>query len=100
MSEFSYAVQLAQKLIRCPSVTPKQAGALDLLEKELKQMDFQCTRLSFGEGIERIENLYAEFGDGPSHFAFAGHVDVVPIGSVTDWKFSPFDAEIKNGIVI
>ncbi len=97
MSEFSYAVQLAQKLIRCPSVTPKQAGALDLLEKELKQMDFQCTRLSFGEGIERIENLYAEFGNGPSHFAFAGHVDVVPIGSVTDWKFSPFDAEIKNG---
>ena len=97
MSEFSYAVQLAQKLIRCPSVTPKQAGALDLLEEELKQMDFQCKRLSFGEGIERIENLYAEFGNGPSHFAFAGHVDVVPIGSVADWKFSPFDAEIKNG---
>ena len=99
MSEFSYAVQLAQKLIRCPSITPEEAGTLDLLEGELKQIGFNCTRLIFGEGKERIDNLYAEFGAGPAHFAFAGHVDVVPIGRLSDWQFSPFEAEIKDGFL-
>ena len=97
MSEFSYAVQLAQKLIRCPSVTPEEAGTLDLLENELKR--FTCTRLIFGEGNDRVDNLYAEFGDGPAHFAFAGHVDVVPVGRLTDWRFSPFQAEIQDGFL-
>ena len=99
MSEFSYSVQLAQKLIRCPSVTPEEAGTLDLLENELKQIGFICTRLLFGEGKERVDNLYAEFGKGPSHFAFAGHVDVVPVGRLADWRFSPFQAEIKDEIL-
>ena len=97
MSKFSYAVQLAQKLVRCPSVTPEEAGTLDLLEDELKQIGFICTRLFFGDGKDRIRNLYAEYGDGPSHFAFAGHVDVVPVGRSSDWNFPPFQAEIKDG---
>ena len=97
MSELSYAVQLAQKLIRCPSITPEEAGTLDLLEAELTQLGFNCTRLAFGDGKDRIDNLYAEFGEGPAHFAFAGHVDVVPVGRVGDWQFNPFQAEICDG---
>ena len=99
MSDLSYAVQLAQKLIRCPSITPEEAGTLDLLEAELIKLGFNCTRLAFGEGKDRIENLYAEFGEGPAHFAFAGHVDVVPVGRVADWQFDPFQAEIKDGFL-
>ncbi len=99
MSEFSYAVRLAQKLIQCPSVTPEEAGTLDLLEVELKRIEFTCTRLIFGEGKKRIDNLYAEYGVGPAHFAFAGHVDVVPIGRLEDWRFSPFQAEINDGFL-
>ncbi|MDC0394670.1 succinyl-diaminopimelate desuccinylase [Alphaproteobacteria bacterium] len=97
MGELSYAVQLAQKLIRCPSVTPEQAGTLDLLETELEGIGFSCTRLSFGEGLNKIENLYAVLGEGPAHFAFAGHVDVVPVGKAEEWQFAPFDAKIKDG---
>ena len=99
MSDFSYAVQLAQKLIRCPSITPEEAGTLDLLEEELTQHGFNCTRLAFGDGKDRIDNLYAEFGEGPAHFAFAGHVDVVPVGRVEDWQFNPFQAEISDGFL-
>ena len=99
MSDLSYAVQLAQKLIRCPSITPEEAGTLDLLEAELIKLGFNCTRLAFGEGKDRIENLYAEFGEGPAHFAFAGHVDVVPVGRLADWQFDPFQAEIKDGFL-
>ena len=99
MSDLSYAVQLAQKLIRCPSITPEEAGTLDMLEAELTQLGFNCTRLAFGNGKDRIDNLYAEFGEGPAHFAFAGHVDVVPIGRVEDWQFNPFQAEISDGFL-
>ena len=99
MSDLSYAVQLAQKLIRCPSITPEEAGTLDLLEEELTKLGFNCTRLAFGDGKDRIDNLYAEFGEGPAHFAFAGHVDVVPVGRAEDWQFNPFQAEISDGFL-
>jgi len=59
----SHAVDLAQRLIRCPSVTPHEGGALDLLEAELTALGFACTRLPFGEGDERIDNLFARIGD-------------------------------------
>ncbi len=99
MSNLSYAVKLAQKLIRCPSITPEQAGTLELLENELALLGFNCTRLAFGEGKDKIDNLYAELGDGPAHFAFAGHVDVVPVGRLADWQFDPFQAVIKDGFL-
>ena len=76
----SHAVDLAQRLIRCPSVTPHEGGALDLLEAELTALGFVCTRLPFGEGDERIDNLFARIGDGGPHLCFAGHTDVVPVG--------------------
>ena len=84
-------IALAQDLIRCPSVTPEDAGALDVLETALKPLGFACHRLKFGE----VENLYARLGDGAPNFCFAGHTDVVPPGE--GWRCDPFAAEIKDG---
>jgi len=93
----SYAIQLAQKLVRCPSVTPADGGALDLLQDELDKLGFECTRLPFGSGEKRIDNLFARRGtDGP-HFAFAGHTDVVPVGDITQWQQDPFGGALVDG---
>ena len=87
------ALALAQALIRRPSVTPKDAGALDVLEAVLKDIGFTTHRLPFGD----IDNLYARIGDASPHFCFAGHTDVVPVGE--GWKADPFAAEVKNGML-
>jgi succinyl-diaminopimelate desuccinylase len=84
-------VALAQELIRRPSVTPKDAGALDVLESALKPLGFACHRLLFGD----VDNLYARLGDSGPHFCFAGHTDVVPPGE--GWRHDPFAAQIENG---
>ena len=86
-------VALAQALIRCPSVTPKDAGALGVLEDALKPLGFSCHRLPFGE----VENLYTRIGDGAPLFCFAGHTDVVPPGG--QWRSDPFAAEIRGGLL-
>lgn len=85
------ALALAQALIRRPSVTPRDAGALDVLEAVLKQLGFATHRLPFGD----VDNLYARLGDGAPHFCFAGHTDVVPVGE--GWNADPFAAEVKDG---
>ena len=87
------ALALAQALIRRPSVTPKDAGALDVLEAVLKQLGFVTHRLPFGD----VDNLYARLGDAAPHFCFAGHTDVVPVGD--GWKADPFAAEVKDGML-
>ena len=87
------ALDLAQALIRRRSVTPADAGALDVLEAVLKELGFACHRLKFGE----IDNLYARMGDEKPHFCFAGHTDVVPAGE--GWTHDPFAAEVKDGIL-
>jgi succinyl-diaminopimelate desuccinylase len=87
------ALALAQALIRRPSVTPKDAGALDVLEAALKELGFATHRLPFGD----IDNLYARLGDAAPHFCFAGHTDVVPVGE--GWKADPFAAEVKDGML-
>ncbi|HJT43627.1 MAG TPA: succinyl-diaminopimelate desuccinylase [Rhizomicrobium sp.] len=87
------ALALAQALIRRPSVTPKDAGALDVLEAALKELGFATHRLPFGD----VDNLYARLGDAAPHFCFAGHTDVVPVG--TGWNADPFGAEIKDGLL-
>jgi succinyl-diaminopimelate desuccinylase len=87
------ALALAQALIRRPSVTPKDAGALDVLETVLKELGFTTHRLPFGE----VDNLYARAGDAAPHFCFAGHTDVVPVGE--GWNADPFAAEIKDGML-
>jgi len=87
------ALALAQALIRRPSVTPKDAGALDVLEAVLKEQGFVTHRLPFGD----VDNLYARRGDSAPHFCFAGHTDVVPVGE--GWKADPFAAEVKDGVL-
>ena len=90
-------VQFAADLIRCPSVTPSDAGALDVLEQALSQMGFQCTRLPFEEeGTEPVDNLYARLGTQGPHICFAGHTDVVPVGAADEWQVDPFAGEIRD----
>ena len=87
------ALPLAQALIRRPSVTPADAGALDVLEAVLKELGFTTHRLPFGD----IDNLYARLGTAAPHFCFAGHTDVVPVGE--GWKEEPFAADVKDGVL-
>ena len=97
MTAPSYAVNLAARLIRCESVTPAEGGALSLLAKELGSFGFKCTRLPFGEGPARVENLFARRGHGAPHFAFAGHTDVVPVGDASAWRHAPFSGALEDG---
>ena len=93
-------VALAQALIRCPSVTPADAGALDTLARALQLVGFACRRMPFeAPGTARIDNLYAKLeGKRPGrHFSFAGHSDVVPVGRRESWSVDPFTAEIIDG---
>ena len=97
MAFLSYAVQLTQDLVKCPSVTPAEGGALDLLENLLTGLGFDCTRLPFGEGEAQIDNLFARIGTSHPHIAFAGHTDVVPAGDIAAWSSDPFAGEIRDG---
>jgi len=91
-------VALSQDLIRCESVTPVDAGALDVLQAELEGLGFSCHRLPYSQaGTPDVDNLYARFGTQAPNFCFAGHTDVVPIGNIEDWSLDPFAAEIKDG---
>jgi succinyl-diaminopimelate desuccinylase len=91
---------LSQDLIKCPSFTPNDAGALDVLEKALTSIGFKCTRLPFSEeGTPDIDNLFARRGTKSPHICYAGHTDVVPIGDLNDWKHDPFAAIIEDGIL-
>lgn len=93
-------VSLLQALIRCPSVTPHEGGALALLEKTLTAHGFTCHRLTFSEaGTPDVENLYARWGTSAPHLCFAGHTDVVPAGDTAGWSFDPFGGEVINGEV-
>lgn len=87
-------------LIRCPSVTPAEGGALTVLEAMLKPMGFSVERPVFSdEDTPDIENLYArKSGNGP-HLMFAGHTDVVPPGDESAWKHPPFSATIEDGVI-
>jgi succinyl-diaminopimelate desuccinylase len=95
-------VALTQDLIRCPSVTPADEGALDVLERVLAGLGFACTRLPFGhEPDGPVDNLFATLAGGPGpHFAFAGHSDVVPAGDRNGWSEDPFAAAVKDGFIV
>jgi succinyl-diaminopimelate desuccinylase len=96
-------VELAAELIRRPSVTPSDAGALDVVATRLKSLGFACHRLVFddpganGEAAAPIANLYARYGSGRPNLCFAGHTDVVPPGPPEAWSFAPFAAERRDG---
>src|SRR5919201_5425041 len=89
---------LARDLLRCPSVTPAEAGTLGLIEGLLKGAGFTVHRVTFAEpGTAPVENLYARVGAASPHLAFAGHVDVVPPGEQAKWTHPPFAGEIADG---
>ncbi|MEJ2014756.1 MAG: succinyl-diaminopimelate desuccinylase [Limibacillus sp.] len=94
-------LELAQALIRCPSVTPAEGGALDLLQARLEALGFTCHRLPFQEaGTERVDNLYARIGTAAPVFCYAGHTDVVPVGDAAAWSVDPFAAEVVDDELI
>lgn len=91
---------LSQALIRCPSVTPEDAGALGVLEAALIPLGFACKRLRFeAPDTAPVENLYARIGVDAPHFCFAGHTDVVPVGDRAQWKHDPFAGEIADRVL-
>ena len=91
-------VELTRALVRCESVTPVEAGALQLLERTLATIGFRCERMDFTQaGTDDVANLYARIGDGGRHFCFAGHSDVVPVGDLSSWTIGPFSAELSSG---
>ena len=90
------AINLTKELIRRPSVTPADAGAMDIVEKTLSGLGFACRRMKFGE----IENLYARYGTQSPNLCFAGHTDVVPVGDAAAWTSGAFDAAERDGVLI
>ena len=98
MTEINFnPIKLTQALVQCRSITPKDDGALLVVQDHLSALGFDCTPLLFsGNGSYEVKNLFATIGtDGP-HFAFAGHTDVVPPGNESSWKHPPFSAIIEN----
>ncbi len=93
-------VELTQALIRCPSVTPHEAGTLTLLESILKPAGFTCHRMTFSEdGTPDVENLYARIGSNGPNLCFAGHTDVVPAGHLDAWTVPPFAADVRDAVL-
>ena len=89
-------LKLAKELIRKPSVTPKDAGAINILAKNLRSLGFKCQLINF----KNIKNLYAKLGKSSPNFCYAGHTDVVPPGNIKDWSVNPFKPAIKNNKLI
>jgi succinyl-diaminopimelate desuccinylase len=93
-------IAFAQALLRCPSVTPAEGGALAFLESALKGAGFTVERPTFSEpGAADIENLYARIGAGAPHLTFAGHTDVVPPGDEAAWSHPPFSGDVSAGLM-
>jgi succinyl-diaminopimelate desuccinylase len=91
---------IARDLIRCPSVTPAEGGALAYLAGVLQQAGFTVHRMTFSEaGTPDVENLYARIGDAAPHLMFAGHTDVVPPGDDAAWRHPPFAGEVADGVL-
>jgi succinyl-diaminopimelate desuccinylase len=94
------AVSITRDLIRCASVTPVDAGALDVLENILKAAGFEIHRVTFSEpGTADVDNLYARIGTSAPHITFAGHTDVVPPGDETAWSHGAFSGDVKDGFL-
>jgi succinyl-diaminopimelate desuccinylase len=93
-------IENLRRLIRCPSVTPAEGGALTELEAMLSPLGFTVERMQASEpGTPDIENLYARLGAGGPHLMFAGHTDVVPVGDEAAWSHAPFSADVADGVM-
>ena len=94
------AAEILRDLIRCPSVTPEEGGALDVLQKRLESSGFRVTRKTFSApNTPDVENLYARLGNTSPNLCFAGHTDVVPPGDEATWSSGPFDGEVSEGVM-
>ena len=89
-------LKLAKELIRRPSVTPKDAGSINLLAKNLRLLGFKCHMMNF----KNIKNLYAKLGKSSPNFCYAGHTDVVPVGDLKSWSVNPFSGTVKNNKLV
>lgn len=87
------AVDITRALVRCPSVTPEDAGAQKVISDALIPLGFSCTTLEYGG----VRNLFARLGSTGPHFCFAGHTDVVPPGDPARWAHPPFEGAIADG---
>jgi succinyl-diaminopimelate desuccinylase len=100
MTESGDPIPLAQALIRCPSITPEDNGAIEVLSNALRKLGFTCNRLTFAEpGTAPVDNLYARLGNAGPNLAFAGHTDVVPPGDLSAWRVDPFAADLIDGAI-
>ena len=100
MKKIPDIVELTRSLIKCPSVTPEDAGAINIVEQVLGEIGFVCHRLPFGNSDTGIvNNLYAKYGEGRPNFCYAGHTDVVPPGDIENWSFDPFEALVQDGSI-
>jgi len=100
MSKYN-ELTIAKKLIKFPSITPMDAGAIGYLSKQLRQLGFTCKILEFKDKKSKpIKNLYARIGTKSPNLCYAGHTDVVPPGNLKDWTVSPFRPIIKNNYLI
>ena len=88
-------IELLQKLIQIKSLSPKDMGCFDIIEKELIDLNFKCERINY----LNVENLYATIGDKGKLFCFLGHTDVVPTGPEDKWKYPPFSATIDGDLL-
>ena len=94
-------IKLSKELIRFPSVTPADAGAIKFLSNKLKTLGFKCKILEFKDKKSKpIKNLYARLGNKQPNICYAGHTDVVPPGDYKDWTVNPFKPIIKNNYLI
>ena len=94
-------LQLAKDLIKFPSITPNDAGAISFLSKKLKRLGFSCKILKFKDKRSKpIKNLYARFGKKRPNLCYAGHTDVVPPGNLRDWTVDPFKPSVKKNYLI
>ena len=94
-------LHLSKELIRFPSITPIDAGAINFLSKKLKKLGFNCKILEFKDKKSKpIKNLYARIGNKRPNLCYAGHTDVVPPGNYQDWSVNPFKPTVKKNYLI
>tara|TARA_B100001093_G_scaffold381238_1_gene366757 strand:- start:1970 stop:3124 length:1155 start_codon:yes stop_codon:yes gene_type:complete len=94
-------LKLAKDLIKFPSITPKDVGAINFLSKQLRSLGFICKILEFKDKKSKpIKNLYARFGKKSPNLCYAGHTDVVPPGNIKDWTVNPFKPSVKKNYLI
>ncbi len=100
MTAIPTALEVLQALLRCPSVTPAEGGALDILQGVLEPAGFAVHRVTFSApGTPDVANLYARIGTEAPNLVFAGHTDVVPPGDAGSWRHPPFSGTVEDGMI-